>query len=692
MLSRPLPRTRFRWLTVSLVTLVLAAALTGCDAILAGLGPADSTVDLWTSRHVDAGNLQWASNREMSRASFDDRVASLAGRGMMAVDVEVKVASGASPGLEYALVAHENPDGRAWRLHVDLTSDQYHTLWDQYSAQGYRPLDVEGYLDDGQLRFAGIWIENVEDLEWRSIRNTTSTEYAGYFDSWRAEGYRPIDIEAYDTSSGLRFAAIWWENVDGLAWSQLRNLDRDTYQTEVDDQSANGYLMIDYERYETSDGTRYAAIWERPSSRPASQVRTNLNELGFANLWRTNRDIGYRIVDFESDLSSPDRYGGIWYENADRFRYARRSDLDDDITTYLAGYQNDNGAVETGISVAVMLDGTTIYRRGFGNADDAAGKVAHAETVYGFASVSKVIGGTLAALLEAGTTLRDGTSYSFDMTDPTSDYLGDDGMPSFHQHTLEQLVAHLGCIPHYSSRTTPGIDNQRTNFATAKDAVATIWDTGLVTSSTQFTGGCTIGATWSYSTPAFTFLAAAMEDATGKTIMELLDEEIFDPFGLDSFRVQFAGGSQVPDYERAVHYDDDGTLVNLTGCDPGEACDNTWKVLGGGIEGNAVDLARFGWQVLDARIVDATTRDDRLWASVDDGCTAGFGTCRNGIAWFLGQSGGRTVADHGGSQAGARSFLRVYPDDGLVVAILTNENDHDPSVLAGTIANVVLGP
>ena len=53
MLSRPLPRTRFRWLTVSLVTLVLAAALTGCDAILAGLGPADSTVDLWTSRHVE---------------------------------------------------------------------------------------------------------------------------------------------------------------------------------------------------------------------------------------------------------------------------------------------------------------------------------------------------------------------------------------------------------------------------------------------------------------------------------------------------------------------------------------------------------------------------------------------------------------------------------------------------------------
>ena len=544
------------------------------------------------------------------------------------------------------------------------------------------------------MRFAGIWIENVEGLEWKSIRNTTSSEYGDYFDTWKADGYRTIDIEAYDTPWGLRFAAIWWENVDGLAWGQLRNMDRDTYEDEADKQAAAGYLMTDYERYETSSGTRYAAIWERPSSVPAYQVRTNRDELGFANLWRTYRDMGYRLADFESDVASPDRYGGIWLENASRFRYSRKSSLDSEIESYLASYQTDNGGVETGISVAVVLDGEMIYRRGFGNADDAAGKVAHGETVYGFASVSKVIGGTLATLLEAGTTLRDGTSYSLDLSDPTSDYLSDDGMPSFHTHTLEQLAAHLGCVAHYPAVTTPGISNQRTNFASAKDALATIWNTGLVTSSTQFTGGCTIGNRWSYSTPAFTFFAAALEDATGKTIVELLDEELFDPFGLRSMRVQFAGGSQVPDYDRAVHYDDDGTLANLTGCDEGEACDNTWKVLGGGIEGSAVDLAWFGWRVLDGQIVDAETRDDRMWTPVDDSCAAGTGTCMNGIAWALGQdrAGGRDIAEHGGAQMGARSHIRVYRDDGLVVAILTNENDHNPRGLATTIGDIVLGP
>jgi CubicO group peptidase (beta-lactamase class C family) len=680
-----------------LALLFLVLTLSACEL----LGDVLDTIQpvAWNSRFAPAEELAWGSNRDLTRTQFDDRLAVYTGRGYMVVDVDVR---SEGLGLRYALIAHENPDDRDWALHVDLTSDEYHALWTDYRDRGYRPLDVEGYLVDGQTRFAGIWIENVEDLAWSSIRNMTSAEYAEYFDARSAEGLRPIDIEAYDTPSGLRFAAIWWENVDGLAWSQLRNIDRTRYEQEVDDLAAAGYFMIDYETYDTADGRRYAAIWERRANRPAYQIRTNRNELGFANLWRTYRDQGYRIADFEGDEASTDLYAGIWIENDDRFRFPLKGALDTAITNYLATYTDTSNAPEsqTGISVVVIQDGDVVYRRGFGMADVAGGKVAHAATVYGLASVSKVIGGTLAALLEAEQTLRDGTTFTLDMDDPTSDYLAD--LPDHHTHTVEQLTAHLGCVPHYPrtmtatgwTGTVPGISNLTTHFDTALDAAEAIWDTGLVT-TTAAGGGCTVGATRSYSTPAFTLLGAVLEQATGRTIVELLQDEVFAPQGLSSMRVQYASGSQIADYERAVHYDQNSDPAAVTGCATGEACDNTWKVLGGGIESNALDLADFGWRVLDGRVVDAATRDGRLWTPVDEDCTLpGGGVCRNGVGWELRTvgAGSQRVAEHGGSQAGARSHLRVYRDDGLVIAILTNEGGHTPSGLATTIGDAILGP
>jgi hypothetical protein len=279
-------RSTPRILTVSIVTIVVALlVLTGCK--ITGFGPPDPDPLGWTSRFLYADNLAWASRREMSSAQFTTIANEYAALGYMIVDIDVKNVDLAT---RYSLVAHENRDGRGWALHRDLTSQEYNDLWTSYRDDGYRPLDVEAYMLDGVLRFAGIWIENVEGLAWSSIRNMTSAEYADYFEARREEGMRPIDIEIYPTASGLRVAAIWYENVDGLAWTQLRNIDRDRYQQEATDHGADGYLMIDFESYEGVTEQLYAAIWEKPVSRPAYQIRTDRSELQYANLWRTYRD------------------------------------------------------------------------------------------------------------------------------------------------------------------------------------------------------------------------------------------------------------------------------------------------------------------------------------------------------------------------------------------------------------------
>ena len=627
-------------------------------------GP-DDTVE-WTSRFLYEDNLAWASRRDLTSAQFGDAFDSYRDRGYMIVDVDVRTVGTSA---RYSMVWHENPDRRAWAEHRNLTSDQYHALWERYRDDGYRPLDVEAYLLNGKLRFAGIWIENREGLAWSSIRNMTSSEYAAYFDQRRAEGHRPIDIEIYPTGSGLRVAAIWYENVDGLAWTQLRNIDRDRYQQEADKHAADGYQMLDFESYEGSGEQLYAAIWEKPAVRPASQIRTNRSRLGFANLWRTYRDQGYRLADFENyNTSGEALYGGIWIENADRYRYASKDALD----TAIQKYREDNTI--PGISVAVIHQGQVVYRRGFGEADVSASKVAHSETVYLAASVSKVIGGTLAAKLEDEGSLQDGTTFSLDLSDPTSKYLL--GLPNHHSHQVDELTAHLGCVAHYE--TSPPIANQTTHYDTATQAVKSIWNTGLV-------NPCVVGQNRSYSTHGFTFVGAVLEQATGRSIDRLLEDELSAPYSLDSMRAQFASRALPPDYERAVPYKEKGGSTSYR--------DNSWKVLGGGIEINALDLARFGWLVQNGSIINAAARDDRMWSPVDPDCSRpGPGTCRNGIGWELHTRGGRRVAEHGGAARGARAFLRIYRDDDLVIAVMSNEKGHDPGSLTTTIANVILAP
>jgi hypothetical protein len=140
---------------------------------------------------------------------------------------------------------------------------------------------------------------------------------------------RLIDMEVYPTPGGLRYAAIWVENRDNREWAQLRDMTRESYQQNVDQRSAQGFRVVDFEAWRTAGGVRYAAIWEKRPGNRAFQVRTDRNAQQFADLWAQYRDEGYRLHDFERyDTPNGPRYAGIWVENDARFRHPRKAQID----------------------------------------------------------------------------------------------------------------------------------------------------------------------------------------------------------------------------------------------------------------------------------------------------------------------------------------------------------------------------
>ena len=89
---------------------------------------------------------------------------------------------------------------------------------------------------------------------------------------------------------------------------------------------------------------------------------------------------------------------------------------------------------------------------------------------------------------------------------------------------------------------------------------------------------------------------------------------------------------------------------------------------------------------MNGEIVRAAARDNTLWTPVSN-------NTNYGIAWAVGTNNRRRIAQHSGTWDGAHSYIRIYRDNGLVVAIMSNRATHaseDLPSLTSKIAAIVL--
>ena len=338
-------------------------------------------------------------------------------------------------------------------------------------------------------------------------------------------------------------------------------------------------------------------------------------------------------------------------------------------------YRVEKGLIP-GISVAIMKNGHLIYDEGFGMADVENKLPATSETVYGWASISKTIGGVL-SVIYSSRIAPDGIPM-LDLNLPTSYYL--QGLPEYHRHSLKNLLQNTGCVAHYSNSEPALPAMPLKSYHTQFEASEDLWNTPLIEN-------CEIGKDYNYSTHAFTFVGAVLEEITGKSLAELIKTEITNSLNLPSLQLQFEKDSITYNPYRSVAYDWRKAI---------DYENSYWKILGGGIESNVIDLAKYGDAIRSGRLVAETLRDSLLWN--DGGHDYGLG-------WRLSSADieGKKfrVAEHSGSQTGARSHLQIYRDAGLTIAVLTNDKwwkrdtnqeelRHNPKELANKIGEFLL--
>jgi hypothetical protein len=91
-----------------------------------------------------------------------------------------------------------------------------------YNDDGYRPVRLTGYVDNGSVRYATKWIRD-GGPEWKSRFGMTGNDFHNRYLALKDQGFMILDASGYNTPAGLRYADIWVKNTDKVRWAVTRD-------------------------------------------------------------------------------------------------------------------------------------------------------------------------------------------------------------------------------------------------------------------------------------------------------------------------------------------------------------------------------------------------------------------------------------------------------------------------------------
>jgi len=308
------------------------------------------------------------------------------------------------------------------------------------------------------------------------------------------------------------------------------------------------------------------------------------------------------------------------------------------------------------LSVAVAMDGKIVWAAASGWADLESRTPASLATRYRIGSTSKAVTATaLARLVDQGMMTLDA---------PANTWAGDFPNPQWAALTPRQLASHTaGIVDYDQNRDLAGLFHsirERKQFDNVADALQ-VFDGNKLKYPP--------GTGFRYTSFDVVLLSALMERAAGTPFLDLIEHEVAKPIGAASLAADHQD-RVMPD--RATFYwHKDGVLK------PWARVNHSYKWAGGGLIATSSDLARIGSAWLDPSYIEPTTRET-FWApqklangKVNEQSYA-IGWRANLNRMLLGENKPVWNVHHGGVSKGAYSWLVIYPEQGLVVALNAN--------------------
>ena len=442
------------------------------------------------------------------------------------------------------------------------------------------------------------------------------------------------------------FVAVGRAAVEGDALDEafgLAGIDRS--RLEIDGVAGFGHWRL--ERYLPENGTWYATAY---------QYRGNS---AYAFIVRGGKD------------SDPDSLPTPVFGILTSFRFTEDAEevFEPDTFAELEAYV-DTLVRQTGgsISIAVMKDGKIAYEYAAGSA--APGRAADSGTAYQWGSITKLATATaVMQLVERG---------EVDLDAAVDAYLPEFGAGRF--ITVRQLLGHQSGLADRPNNHLVGFPSGRT------PSIEDVWNEYAPSmAEPDYAPGTSVV----YSNMNYLALGMIVQRVTGEELTARVRREVFDPLGMRATAHASAdlpagtveARSVIPieelpmllDELAAVGYGRDDVVDQVDGP---RVYLNTFDILPcwGGVKGTAADAVRFGQLVVGrgeapgGRVLDRrTVREMVAPQKTLDGDKQIFG-----LGWKVGVGARPAYVEHSGGGPGIDSLLRVYPNQGLAIAVMGN--------------------
>lgn len=328
-----------------------------------------------------------------------------------------------------------------------------------------------------------------------------------------------------------------------------------------------------------------------------------------------------------------------------------------------------------GVTAAVAIDGDLVWVGAAGWFDLEAGTPMTPDAMMRIGSTSKAMTATLLARLHDQGVLS--------MSNTVGDHIAEPLNPEWSNLQLRQLMSHTAGMPGYQENTDwiGAIDTIRMqrSFESVEDGLRIVDGSRLLFEP---------GTDFSYSSFDVNLAALTAEYASGRDFDTLIENEIRAPLGLDTPRLADRGAR--PDEEARYYLIRGGDRVKDW---PHTDVSQRWP--GGGLMARSRDLVLVASAWLDPDFIEPETRE-MFWTPMRlesgavneqnyamgwraDRVTSRFGEDREPVR----------LIHHGGVSRGAMSWLALYPEMGIAVAVNINTNTPEFTDFARVEADII---
>jgi CubicO group peptidase (beta-lactamase class C family) len=333
-----------------------------------------------------------------------------------------------------------------------------------------------------------------------------------------------------------------------------------------------------------------------------------------------------------------------------------------------------------GLAVAVVAGGNIVWFHGHGLADIAAKTPITEDTVFRIGSITKIF--TAVAVMQLW------EQGLLDLDAPANDYLHTFRLvpaePNFRPATVRHLLTHtagLGYWRRLSDLLQPGVGSGVRAGRSGAPPLACYYQRGLLVEVEP-------GTKWVYSNHGFAALGQIVEDVGGEPLDRYLRNRIFEPLGMEH--------TDLIRSERVRAHLATGYVLRSRGL-KAVADREVPSPGGGGMYSTTADIARYVAALLRiaANQQESLLKPETVATMFPPHFQPDQRLPGMGLAYELGEEGGRKTVGKTGIVSGFHSAIALAPEEGIGVIVFSNTGGLDgrgvPTPLATMLLRLLLG-